>query len=114
MLIRCRFRLIINIESFLLLGNQDGVDSLDPLNIEQPLSFWVGNGSLSVRQSVLQFSLVRNGVIVVINSAESCPLVVGIVANIPISHLASVLSLPVLLSVCEIALVNSQRLRQST
>lgn len=111
--VRCMLRLIINIESFLLLGDQDGIDALNPQDVEMSFAFGVGNSALAVRQAVLQFSLVRNSVVEVINGAESCPLVVSVVANIPVARLASVLALTVLLSISEVALVNSQRLGQS-
>lgn len=45
-----------------------------------------------MRQSVLQLSLVRHSIIVVINGAEACPLVVRVVAIVSVSHFASVLA----------------------
>lgn len=45
-----------------------------------------------MRQSVLQLSLVRYSVIVVINRAETCPLVMGVVSDISVSRFALVLA----------------------
>lgn len=52
----------------------------------------VRDRALSMRQSVLQLSLVRHSVIVVINGAETCPLVVTVVPDVSVSHFASVLA----------------------